>query len=144
MVDIKNPVESCEVIEAKDLLVKVLEKKKEGLRLSQICAAYTDGKYELSYSFENEENFDFVTLRVYLELEEEIPSVSEILPHAVFYENEMKELYGVNIKMINLDFENKLYRIKTKTPLLPPEERKRIEDARKSIAEAEGGIKEED
>ena len=36
---------------------------------------------------------------------------------AVFYENEMKELFGANIKMIETDYQNKLYRIEQETPL---------------------------
>ena len=32
--------------------------------------------------------------------------------------NEMKELFGVNIKMINVDYDNKLYRIKEDAPFL--------------------------
>ena len=34
------------------------------------------------------------------------------------YENEMKELFGVNIQMINLDYQNRLYRINEETPFL--------------------------
>ena len=31
----------------------------------------------------------------------------------------MKELFGVNIKMINLDYDNKLYRIEVESPMAP-------------------------
>ena len=39
-----------------------------------------------------------------------------------FYENEMKELFGVKIQMISLDYKNKLYRIEVETPLGPAKE----------------------
>ncbi|MBQ1741573.1 MAG: NADH-quinone oxidoreductase subunit C, partial [Oscillospiraceae bacterium] len=35
------------------------------------------------------------TLRVVVDVEQEVPSITEIVPAAVFYENEMKEVFGV-------------------------------------------------
>lgn len=110
-------------IQKEDLLLRAIEMKKKGLRLSQICAAWADKKYELSYSFADDETYDYFTLRVLAEKEEEIPSVTEVFPMAVFYENEMKELFGVKIQMISEDLHDRLYRIDTKTPFLPEEDR---------------------
>ncbi len=117
--DNKCPENVLEVIQTSELLVKVMEKKKQGLRLAQACAAVTEGHTQLSYSFANDEDFGLTTLRIVLEDNEEVPSITEIIPYAFFYENEMKELFGVNIKMINLDYNNKLYRIEEDTPFLP-------------------------
>jgi len=133
MTELKNPDNILEVIDKDDIYEKCLEKKKEGLRLSQICAAFIDDKLELSYSFMNDATYQFTTLRVVIDQDDEIYSVSEILPCAVFYENEMKELFGVKIKMINLDYNNKLYRINVETPFIPEDKR---EAARKAAAEA--------
>ena len=47
------------------------------------------------------------------ELHEKIERLKTFL-----YENEMKELFGVNIQMINLDYNNKLYRINEEAPFL--------------------------
>lgn len=98
------------------LLAEVMKLKHENYRLSQACAVYTEGHYELSYSFAPFEKYDYVTLRIVCEKETEIPSITELYPYAFLYENEMKELFGVNIKMINLDYENKLYRIEEEAP----------------------------
>ena len=100
-----------------------MEMKKSGLRFSQGCAAFWDGRYELSYSFADDETYEYKTLRLKAELDEEIPSITEIIPTAVFYENEMAEMYGVKIRMISLDFRNKLYRIEEEAPLLPKDAR---------------------
>ncbi len=108
-----------EDIEVGDLLTKVMEKKKNGMRLSQACAAYANDHLELSYSFADDETYEFVTLRLVVERDTEIPSITEIIPAAVFYENEMKEMFGVKIQMIETDYQNKLYRIEAETPLLP-------------------------
>lgn len=105
-------------IESDRILDTVMEMKNKGLRLSQACAAYVNDKYELSYSFANEDTYEYTTLRAVIDKETEVCSITEFYPYAFLYENEMKELFGVNIKMINLDYHNKLYRIQTETPFL--------------------------
>ncbi|MCR4587044.1 MAG: NADH-quinone oxidoreductase subunit C [Lachnospiraceae bacterium] len=119
MGEIRNPENILEVIEADDLLKRSLELTKSGYRFSQACAAFVDGKFELSYSFSDYETYQLHNLRVVIDPATEIPSITEIVPAAVFYENEMKELFGVKIKMINLDYENKLYRIRQEAPMGP-------------------------
>ncbi len=101
------------------LLKNVMEIKNRGFRLSQACAALIKDTIELSYSFAHDDTYEFETLRIVTDQETEIPSITEIMPAAVFYENEMKELFGVNIKMINLDYDNKLYRIEVESPMAP-------------------------
>lgn len=110
-----------EEIELDNLLTRTLEMKKRGLRVGQICAAYVNKKYELSYTFVNDGNYFMDTLRVVIDLNEKVPSITEIYPYATFYENEMKEMFGVNVELINLDYRNKLYRIKEETPFLSDE-----------------------
>ncbi len=118
---IKCPENELIEIGKGELLSRCMELKKAGLRFSQACAAYFDGKYELSYSFADDETYEYKTLRLKADLDEEIPSVTDIVPTAVFYENEMAEMYGVKIQMISLDYHNKLYRIAEEAPLLPKE-----------------------
>lgn len=110
-------------IQKSELLEKVIEMKKKGYRVSQICASWIDKKYEILYSFADDETYDYFSLRVVVEKDEEVPSITEIIPMAVFYENEMKEMFGVNVAMINEDLHNRLYRIDTETPFLPEEDR---------------------
>ena len=122
---IKCPENELIVIEKGELLSKCMELKKSGLRFSQACAAFYEDNYELSYSFADDETYEYKTLRLVCGLEEEIPSITDIVPTAVFYENEMAEMYGVKIQMISLDYHNKLYRIEEEAPLLPKEEKKK-------------------
>lgn len=119
MAEVIHPQEIIERIEANDLLTRVMEMKKKGCRLSQACAAYIDEKLELSYSFADDETYQYTTLRIVMDRETEIPSITEIVPQAVFYENEMKELFGVRIQMISLDYKDRLYRIRQETPMAP-------------------------
>ncbi len=119
MAEIKHPKEVIETIGVGDLLPKVMELKKKGFRISQACAAYVDEKYELSYSFSEDETNAFHTLRLVIDTDTPVPSVTGIVPAAVFYENEMKEIFGVKIEMISVDYENRLYRINVEAPLGP-------------------------
>ena len=45
MAEVICPENEMEVIPPEVLLDKVMEKKEQGLRLSQACAAWGDGKY---------------------------------------------------------------------------------------------------
>ncbi|MGC4019369.1 MAG: NADH-quinone oxidoreductase subunit C [Muricomes sp.] len=69
---------------------------------------------ELTYSFDKD--YDFVNLRINMDYDTEIESISCLYQYAFLYENEIKELFGVKIKNITLDFNNNLYRISVETP----------------------------
>lgn len=102
------------VIDPMDLPNKVLEEKRKNNRLVQICAVSVQGGYELSYSFA--EGYDFINYRINITEDVEIPSIADLFPSAALYENEMKELFGVKIQHINLDYNNQLYKIDVETP----------------------------
>lgn len=102
------------VIEPSDLINKVLEERRKNNRLIQICAVSVEGGYELSYSFA--EGYDFINYRLNIAEDVEIPSIADFFPSAALYENEMKELFGVKIQHINLDYNNQLYKIDAETP----------------------------
>ena len=116
--EIKNPANTMEEITPTELLGKVMTLKNMGRRLSQICAAYVNEKLELSYSFADDETNLYHNLRLVIDKETEVCSITEFYPYAFLYENEMKELFGVNILMINHDYNNKLYRINEEAPFL--------------------------
>ena len=118
MAEIKNPAHVLVEITPDQLLGNVMAMKHHGLRLSQICCAYSNEKIELSYSFANDETNDYINLRIVIDKDTEVASITEFYPYAFLYENEMKELFGVNVKMINLDYNQKLYRLKDETPFI--------------------------
>ena len=118
MAEIKNPEHVTVEITPDELLGVVMSCKNQKLRLSQICCAYSNEKIELSYSFANDITNDYLIVRIVTEKNTEICSITEFYPYAFLYENEMKELFGVNILMINLDYNQKLYRLKDETPFI--------------------------
>ncbi len=114
-------------IMSKELLSETLSLKNEGYRLVAIsCTGLgkqtseedpsitIENGMELSYSFDKD--YDLLSLRVTTDTEEEISSISIMYPFAFLYENEIKELFGVKIKDISIDFNNTLYKIPVKTP----------------------------
>lgn len=96
------------------LVSEVLNLKYDGYRLVQICATKIEDGYELTYSFAKE--YDLVNLRLHISPDTEIMSISNIYQPAFLYENEIHDLFGISIKLITLDYEGNLYRIKNKTP----------------------------
>jgi ech hydrogenase subunit D len=113
-----------------ELLSETLRLKNKGYRLVAISCTSLENKadkaseaentsernatMELSYSFDKD--YDLLSLRVLTDTEERISSISVIYPFAFLYENEIKELFGVRIKDISVDFNNTLYQIPVKTP----------------------------
>lgn len=102
------------VIHPEELVAKALFERQQGSRLSQICAVRTETGYELSYSFVL--GYDMINYRLIIDEDTEVVSICDIFPSSVLYENEMVELFGVNIKFMNLDYHNKLYKIDQETP----------------------------
>lgn len=118
MAEIKNPEHVILEITPDELLGNVMTLKNNKLRLSQICCAYSNEKIELSYSFADDNTNEYIILRIVMDKDAEVCSITEFYPYAFLYENEMKELFGVNIHMINLDYNQKLYRLKDETPFI--------------------------
>lgn len=110
-------------IEKVELLQIIMEKKNNLWRLCQICCSFpkVDDKnvYEITYSFAN--GYELENYRLVVEKDELVPSISRVYNSAVYYENEMKELWGLNIENIKLDLHNTLYRIDETTPFIPKE-----------------------
>ncbi len=121
MAEVICPENELIVIDKDQLLEKTMEMKHAKLRLSQACASYINGKYELCYSFANDKTYEFKTLKVVMEKDDAVSSITSIYPYATFYENEMTELFGCKIEYINVDYHNRLYRIDETAPFLPKE-----------------------
>ena len=116
--EIKNPEHVLVEIEPGTLLGHVMSQKNKGRRLSQICCAYSNEKIELSYSFADDETYEYINLRMVIDKDTSVCSITELYPYAFLYENEMKELFGVDIRMINMDYNQKLYRLHDEAPFI--------------------------
>jgi len=99
-----------------DLVDKAVLMKGQGYRLVQISCTRKDG-FEINYSFDKD--YHFMDFRIRISEETEVLSISHIFFPAFLYENEMKDLFGVKIKDISIDYEGNLYRLALKTPYKP-------------------------
>lgn len=108
----------------------ILEKQRAGYRLAQICATAFEGYNEVIYSVVD--GYKFENYKIIVPIDTEINTISDFYPSAMLYENEMKELFGVKIKSINPDYNDKLYRIAVKTPF-----KKEVKDAVKVVKKEE-------
>ena len=105
---------TIEPIAMEQFLPMVIRFKMDGWRVVQICAARLPGQYELSYSFAK--GFDMRTLRLTVDQEQSVSSITQVYPCAFLQENEAAELFGVNIESMENDYHHRLYRIDRDTP----------------------------
>jgi ech hydrogenase subunit D len=125
-------------IEKDALLGVVSDLFAQGYRMVQIgCTTLADA-YELNYSFDKD--YLFKNLRITVQQQDEIQSISVIYPNAFLYENEINDLFGLNIKNISVDYKGAFYRTAIKTPFsienLPkPKPPKQPKEAPKQPAE---------
>lgn len=124
--DLNYKIESVEIPELHKIM---LQKQRDGYRLTQICATAFEGYNELIYSVSK--GYEFENYKIVLPIDESISTMSDFFPSAMLYENEMKELFGVKVESTNPDFQNKFFRIKKETPF-----KKEVKDAIKIVKPA--------
>ena len=117
---------TLETVDIETLYKIMLERQRDGYRLAQICATAFEGYNEVIYSVARD--YALENYKVIVPIENEINTISDFFPSAMLFENEMKELFGVKIKSINPDYQDKLYRIAVKTPF-----KKEVKDSIKVI-----------
>ena len=110
----KYAIQDIQNIAASELLERVRKLKEDGYRLAQICAMSREYGQDILYSFDKDHIL--LNLKVKVNEGEEVESITGEYWPAFIYENEMHDLFGVQIKMINIDYEGKLYRTAIETP----------------------------
>jgi ech hydrogenase subunit D len=109
------PVQTIEAVEPGSLLGRVLGLKKEGWRIVSISAARLPNAFELLYSFDRD--YSLLSLRFELPTESpKIVSVSSVYWAAVLYENELHDLFGIEVEGMAVDFKGNLYKTAVKFP----------------------------
>jgi ech hydrogenase subunit D len=99
----------------KDQLVGIsAELFAEGYRFVQVGCVTLENSYELTYSYDKA--YRLRNFRVTLLTDEDIPSISVIYPNAFLYENELHDLFGLNVRNISVNYHGTLYRTAIKTP----------------------------
>lgn len=106
------------VIERDHLIGRVEEFNKQGYRLVQLHCTKVGDTYEINYSFDLD--YQFRNLRIVVDGQTEVPSISGIYWGAFIYENEMHDLFGIRVVGMNIDFDGNLFRTAVKNPFSNP------------------------
>jgi ech hydrogenase subunit D len=112
--------EQIEIITADMLLDQARVKHQQGCRLVQISAARLSGQIELTYSFDL--NSQLSNLRLSLPAEGgRLPSITSVYGCAVLYENELHDLFGIQVDGLSIDFKGNFYKLAVKFPFGSPQ-----------------------
>jgi len=106
--------ETIIAIPATEIISTADEMMGEGHRLAAITAAAVEGQYEVTYSFGQDGNMRHY--RVTISPEDVLPSISGIYPGAFVYENEMHDLFGIEVHGLRLDYEGTFIRTSVRYP----------------------------
>ena len=74
--------------------------------ITATCVDKNDGTDDIIYHFDK--NMEIISIRLNIKKGEELESISKIYFCSSLVENEIKELFGVNIKNIAIDFKGHL------------------------------------
>ncbi|MDA8124087.1 MAG: NADH-quinone oxidoreductase subunit C [Deltaproteobacteria bacterium] len=120
------------------LLGEVQEMRDAGFRLVQIGATRTEEGFEVNYSFDK--HFTFVNLKIKLpNNDREIPSVSGVYWCAFLYENELHDLFGLQIRHIAIDYKGTFYKVARPAAFAEkPEVAAKVKKAAKPAVATEG------
>lgn len=101
-------------IEKRDLLETVASLRSSGYRLVQICSTSLADRYEMNYSFDKDRHFK--NLRFTVEQGDAVPSIGRIYGGAFLFENEIHDLFGIEIENMVNDFHGTLYKTRIPAP----------------------------
>ena len=101
---------------AADLLGKAAQYKKDGYRMVQILCTRVPEGYELTYSFDKD--YVMENLRVIVPLEGSVMSVTSQYWYAFVWENEIHDLFGLNVEFIapEVDYGGKFFHLAKPMP----------------------------
>jgi len=112
---ITGMAQTFETVPCGALLEKVSALRKAGYRLVQISATRLPELVELTYSFDREHQLANLRLQVPA-AESRIPSISSIFWCAFLYENELHDLFNLQVDGMAVDFHGHLYETAVKFP----------------------------
>ena len=117
-----------------DLHHEAAVKKTDGWRFIQTHAVNTDNGIDLYYSFMKNGRVDNLKITSVTK-EQPVPSITDLFLAAFVFENEARELFGVDMRDIAIDFAGALYAPAESEPMtfITPEQKAAREKARKAL-----------
>lgn len=96
-------IENLVEITSDQILGEISKAKLEGYRfVTASCADNGDDTIDMIYHFDRD--YKMLNFKVTVKKGEEVPSISKVFFCALLVENEMKELFGLNITGIVVDY----------------------------------------
>ncbi|RJR35852.1 MAG: NADH-quinone oxidoreductase subunit C [Desulfobacteraceae bacterium] len=106
-------------VEREEILGRVRNLFNEGYRLVQMSCTKLD-RFQVDYTFDKA--YRFFNLRVTLaEGDAALPSITPSYACAFTYENEIRDLFGVQFEGIGIDYGGNFYRVGVKAPFSRPD-----------------------
>ncbi len=114
-----NRDQTLELISIDALLDKVRTMREKSARLVQISATRAQEQLELTYSFDL--SGSLVSYRLHVPVAQAwVPSISSIYWCAFLYENEMHDLFNLQVDGMAVDFQGNLYKTAVKYAFAGP------------------------
>jgi len=88
-----------------NLLNEIAPMGPRGYRFVTITCVDCGDHFEIMYHFDKD--YELTTLRLNLAKGQKLPSISDIIPAAVLVENEIRDLFGIEVKGLILDYEGR-------------------------------------
>ena len=105
-----NDEQTFPPVSVEDLVSKVREFRDLGWRLVQIGAAALGDTIEVTYSFDLGGRLSNLRVSLPAEGSPRIASISSVYPCSYLYENEMHDLFRIQVDGMAVDFKGKFYR----------------------------------
>lgn len=86
-----------------------------------------DGAFDITWSFARDREFEHLRERVLPG--DQVPSICDHYGASFLYENELRELFGIDVTGLAVDFGGQLYRTAERVPFSPGAIRARLEAA---------------
>ncbi len=116
-------------VDKQELLERVDEAVRDGRRLVQIGCTQIGDQFQIDYSFDHEGSF--LNFRVMIPADHPaLPTISKACFNAFPYENEIRELFGIRIDGIAVDYAGKFYRKAKERPFFSEVEVTRARNAK--------------
>lgn len=104
-------------ISLEEMHSRVAEHIEDGWRFLQLCATTIESGIELVYTLGRGPEVESLVINI--ANGDIVPSITDLAPAAFFFENETKELFGVNFKGIAIDFGGNFYKLSEPFPMNP-------------------------
>ncbi|MTW19714.1 NADH-quinone oxidoreductase subunit C [Allochromatium palmeri] len=111
-----NPDEPFNALTLDQWVPTAEQHQRDGFRLVQMTGTARADHFEILISYEQDYRCTHYRVQIPRDPPPELPSLSAIFPAAFTYENELKDLFGLNFPGLTVDYGGNFLRTKTKIP----------------------------